>query len=93
MDEPILWGVRVSGLPVVDVNGARLGTVVALEPEGRVLDVELSPSAAHRYRADRGVLQVPVGEVVDVDDHAVTLREEGAFLVHPDLTPSSPPGE
>lgn len=69
------------GLKVYDVNGFALGRVAATHASG--IDVALSERAAKRLHAFGRVVGVPFADVVDADEHEVTLREEGRFVVHP----------
>lgn len=82
MDESDWEWPPLVGMPVHDVNGARLGRVAAVA-EG-VLRVEVPPGVARRLDLGSHVLEVPLREIVDADDHDVTLREEGRFLAHPE---------
>jgi hypothetical protein len=75
----------VEGLPVVDVLGARIGRVA--RADAAELDVALSPRAARRLGVRE--LRVPAYDVIDVDDHEVTLREEAELLAHPERAPAS----
>lgn len=82
MDESEWAWPPLVGVPVRDVNGARLGRVV--EVVGGSLRVEVPRGVAARLALGSGVLEVPLREIVEADDHDVTLREEGRFLAHPE---------
>jgi len=77
------------GLPVLDVNGTFVGRVSAIEPGA--LDVALRGRVARKLHAPEH-LHVPLREVIDADDHAVTLREEAAYLARPETRPRDADG-
>lgn len=71
------WGEDLVGLRVYDVNGKRMGRVAAVEMGA--LDVDLRKG---------GRLRVPLADVIDADDHDVTLRDEARYLARPELRPT-----
>ena len=46
-----------------------------------------------KVAAAGALLDVPLGNIVDADDHEVTLSEEGEYLAHPGLIPRESMGE
>lgn len=81
------YGSELVGLPVIDVNGRTMGHVVDVDPAHASMDVELTAREARRQDASEHVVPVALDMIVDADDHAVTVREQAAFLVHPDQRP------
>lgn len=85
MDESSWTWPEMRGLPVHDVNGARLGRVH--DAHDGVLRVTLDEAVARRLDVRGTLLIVPFREITDADDHDVTLREEGVYLAHPGSRP------
>lgn len=75
-----------AGLPVVDLHGRVLGRVHHVDVDARHVSVRLSRGIARRFDAPARVL-VPTDDIVDADDHEVTLNEEAAFILHPEQRP------
>lgn len=73
--------------PAVDVNGLVLGRVVLCRSVGDHLvsfDVALAPRARERLAAPAGAVTLHPRDIIDADDHEVTLNDAGEWLVHPD---------
>ena len=85
MTEPWSYGPNLVGDRVYDVNGRRIGRVAGVHPETASFDVELNGRAARTLHARGRFVRIPFRDVVDADDHDVTLDEEARFLVHPEL--------
>ena len=77
----------VAGLLVSDLNGHALGRAASVDPAARHLVVQLAPRVAHRLHADAVLLDVSFADIVNIDDHEVTLAEVGEYLVHPERKP------
>lgn len=73
--------------PAVDVNGLVLGRVVLCRSVGDRLvsfDVALAPRAQERLAAPAASVTLHPRDVIDADDHEVTLNDAGERLVHPE---------
>lgn len=81
------WPIHAEGLPVFDLNGERIGSVRELRRETGHVDIRLTPQAALKLGVETTFLDVSYADIIDVDDHAVTLREEARYLLHPTQRP------
>lgn len=81
------WSDLHTGLRVVDVAGRVLGRVRDADPTTDHIDVTLRERIARKFDAPGRIVAIPFGDIVDADDHEVTLSEEAPFILHPERRP------